>query len=136
MFVSIETAVGVDDDVGSNVTSLPPESTAVHWVAVGHATAVSNCPSPIDTDADEPGDAGLNVTSSPALPTAVHCPVDGQATLARSLPTCPTATGLDAAGELGLNVISSRPPTTMHSVVAGHAMLDSAEPRWIVVGDG
>jgi hypothetical protein len=75
--VSIVVEVGVPGESGSNVTSLPRESTSVHWVADGHARAFTPPPGSIRAGVGVPGDCGSNVTSSPVWSTAVHWLADG-----------------------------------------------------------
>ena len=71
---------GVPGDPGLNVTSPPELSTAVHWLAEGHATPSRELPPSAVMEAGVPGDPGLNVTSPPELSTAVHWPAEGHAT--------------------------------------------------------
>ena len=63
--VSIVAGRGVPGEVGLNVTSCPPPSTAVHWVVEGHANACSpeKKPGSIVMGVGFPGEVGLNVTS-------------------------------------------------------------------------
>ena len=63
---------GLSGEAGSKVSSKPSESTAVHWLVVGHATAPSELPSSIVTGSGAVEDVGLNVISRPKLSTAVH----------------------------------------------------------------
>ena len=70
--------------MGSNVTSWPMKSTAVHCFSLGQATPNSAWPKPpvvsTGNGVGVPGDCGLNVTSSPAKSTAVHWVPEGHAT--------------------------------------------------------
>ena len=64
---SIVVGVGVPGAVGLNVTSRPSLSTAVHWLADGHATPVRPPPVSIVVGVGLPGAVGLNVTSLPVV---------------------------------------------------------------------
>src|SRR5581483_3031683 len=64
---------------GSNVTSRPPLSIPVHWLAEGHAIPLNPPPWMSVVGLGVPGEPGSNVTSCAFVSTAVHCPVDGQA---------------------------------------------------------
>ena len=135
MLRSIETAVGVAEDVGSNVTSLPP----VNRGAPGHGWACNSRERLSVANRHgrlRAGRCWVERHLVPGTPDRGALPGRRAGDAREVAATCPTATGLEAAGELGLNVTSSRAPTTMHSVVVGHATLDSASPRWIVVGGG
>src|SRR5947209_8551757 len=73
---------------GSNVTSAPCVSTAVHWLVSGQETACRDCPASMFTlPAALAHVAWLNGTSLPRLSTAVHCVsvAAGHATSARSV---------------------------------------------------
>jgi hypothetical protein len=62
-----------------NVTSFPLAPTAVHWLAEGHATALSERLSS-GVGAVALGAVGLNVTALPAASAAVHWLLEGHAT--------------------------------------------------------
>ena len=118
--VSIVTGVGVPGDVGLNVTSAPPSSTAVHWVVDGQATPTT-CETPLAITAVwrlGPGETGSNVISwldgkgapMALVVTAVHWLVDGHA-----IAYPPLWAGTGVPGEFGSNVTSSSlPPTAVH----------------------
>ena len=65
MPASIAVGVGVPGAVGSNVTCRPTSSTAVHWLADGHATPYRTLPLSIVVGVGVPGAVGLNVTCCP-----------------------------------------------------------------------
>jgi len=86
--LSIGSGVGVPGELGSNVTSFPPASTAVHCAVDGQDTLASTFPgdalvSTVSTGG-VPGEVGSNVTSPPFASIAVHCDELGQATAASS----------------------------------------------------
>ena len=66
------TGVGVPGEFGSNVTSLPDQSTAEHCELDGHETASGVWPLSTMTGVGVPGEVGSNVTSWPLSSTAVH----------------------------------------------------------------
>ena len=77
--MSIVVGVGVPGLAGSNVTCCPLLSTAVHWVADGHAIPSRPLAS-IAVGVGVPGLAGSNVTCCPLKSKAVHWVADGHAT--------------------------------------------------------
>ena len=84
----IVTGVGVPGEVGSNVSSCPEVSIAVHWVLEGQAIPlIVPPPLSIVIGAGVPGEAGLNVTTAPAASPAVHCVPDGHAIEVRLWPS-------------------------------------------------
>jgi hypothetical protein len=114
-------AGAADTEPGTNVTSWPYWSTAVHWLVDGHATATRSMTAPIGTGVELPGDAGSNVTSWPDPSTAVQRLADGHATPTR-LPLASIAVGVGLPGETGSNVTSSPTSSTaVHWLADGHA---------------
>src|SRR5947209_4435721 len=67
---------------GSKLNSVPPLSTAVHWVFDGQATDRSTCPESIETGdcavGAPGGDPGSKATTCPASSPATHWLVDRQ----------------------------------------------------------
>ena len=92
--MSIVVGVGVPGLAGLNVTCRPMSSTAVHWVADGHATPSRLLAVSIVVGVGVPGLAGLNVTCRPLPSTAVHWVAVGHATPSRLL-------GVDRGGGRG-----------------------------------
>src|SRR5438874_2228112 len=84
--LSIVTGLGEPGAVGSKVTSRPLLSTAVHWLADGHAIARRSSLLSMGTGLGVPGAVGSNVTSRPAASTTVHWLAEGHATAFRALP--------------------------------------------------
>ena len=84
--MSIVVGVEVPGAVGLNVTSRPASSTAVHWLADGHATPCRELPLSIVVGVEVSDAVGLNVPSRPMSSTAVHWLADGHATPSGRVP--------------------------------------------------
>jgi hypothetical protein len=82
--LSIDAELTEAGEAGSNVTSLPEASTAVHWLTEGQATPLSPLLATAACDQVR-GWRGLKVTSdTPA--TAVHWVTDGHTTVVNDPP--------------------------------------------------
>ena len=124
---------GVPGAVGSNTTTLPPESTTTQMRTVGHAMPVGELAVSMLLTVAWSGDAGSNVTSCPLPSTAVHWVVAAQAT-AVSSPVSSIVVGVGAPGDVGSKVASSPRPTAVHRLAAEHATARKAVPTVTGVG--
>src|SRR5438067_1421936 len=83
LLLSTVVGVGVPGEVGLKVTCCPLSSTAVHWLADGHATPDRMLLLSTVAGVGLPGEVGLKVTCRPLPSTAVHLLADGHATPVR-----------------------------------------------------
>jgi hypothetical protein len=125
-FCAILTGAPALGACGSNVTTWPSESTAVHWAVDRHVTSIIRPLGSIVTGAGVPGALGSKVTWRPGVPsfvnsTAVHWLVEGHEMLDRK-PDPSTWTGVGVPGAVGSKVTALPPMSTdVHWVVDGQA---------------
>src|ERR1700722_9723338 len=128
------TGLALPGEAGSNVTSWPTPSTAVHCSADAHATLSRLLLGSMGIGVGTPGTAGAKVSSRPALSRALHCPADAHARATRPMPSPPSiAVTAAVSGACGSNTAITPPappsppsliaPTAMHWLADGQARL-------------